>query len=143
MDVNFDMAFKFAMLFEGYKSEDPDDSGGRTIYGISAKSHPQTVAALWGLPKEEALIQAKEFYRTEYWLASGCDTLPWPEDVVVFDAAVNMGISRAMQFKVASKSPFDFLMRRISFYIAISAGKNIKFLRGWIRRVLELYKNIK
>lgn len=138
MIENFDRAFVFAMKFEGYKSDDPDDPGGRTIFGISARFWPSVVAELWDLPKEEAYARAREFYQREYWLASGCDGLPSPDDVFVFDSAVNIGIERAARLYNLARDPFDFLFRRIAFYVQIATGNKLKFLRGWISRVLAL-----
>lgn len=142
MKINYDKAFEFIMRWEGYKSEDPQDPGGRTIFGISARSYPEVVARLWDLPKEEARIFAKEFYRVECWDALGCDGRLWPEDIYLFDTGVNLGIRRAQEILAYSKGPTEFLFRRIDFYVSISAGAKIKFLRGWIRRVVALYEVI-
>lgn len=140
MNESFDQAFAFLMEFEGYKSDDPADAGGRTIFGISARAHPEVVARLWDLPKDEALVQAEAFYKVKYWLPLCCDSMEFPDDVYLFDAGVNMGIGRATELFNASESAFDFLMLRIDFYVSISKGANAKFLRGWLRRVVALYR---
>lgn len=138
MNPRFEIAFAFAMRFEGYKSDDPDDPGGRTIFGISARFWPTVVAELWDLPKEEAYERAKYFYEREYFLASGCYAEKAPFDVYLFDAAVNLGIARAARLRSMSSGPLDFLFRRIEYYVEIATGTKAKFLRGWVRRVLEL-----
>jgi lysozyme family protein len=138
MSGRFEIAFAFAMSFEGYKSDDPDDPGGRTIFGISARFWPRIVAELWDLPKAEAYDRAAKFYEREYWLAAGCDTATRPYDVYLFDAAVNIGLERAARMSSLSSGPDDFLFRRIEHYVFIATGKKAKFLRGWVRRVVEL-----
>jgi lysozyme family protein len=138
MNENLNKAFEFAMRFEGYKSDDPDDPGGRTIFGIAARFWPTVVAALWDLPKDEAYARAREFYKREYWLAAGCDRIKSPDDIFVFDTAVNLGVGRASAMYAISADANDFLFRRIEHYVAISAGTSRKYLRGWVRRVLEL-----
>jgi hypothetical protein len=140
MEVNYDAAFSFVMAHEGYKSDDPDDKGGRTIFGISERTWPAVVAALWDLPQAEALARAHGFYRENYWRPTGCDFKKWPYDLFIFDTAINVGVARANNFYLVSDSPTDYLMRRIEFYVKITLGVNRKYLRGWIKRVVELYR---
>lgn len=135
MNENFNKAFEFAMKFEGYKSDDPHDPGGRTIFGISARSWPAVVAELWDLPKADAYARAREFYEREYWLAAGCDRLSYPNDVLLFDAAVNLGVGRASAMYAVSNDYSDFLFRRINHYVKTA---KTEFLRGLIRRVCDL-----
>jgi len=139
MDINYDKAFEFAMRFEGYKSDDPDDPGDRTIFGISARSHPAIVKELWDLPKAEARARARDFYRETYWREAGCTYREWPDDIRIFDAAINIGTARAVDMRISSSSSTDFLFRRIEYYVRISKGARIKFLRGWINRVVALW----
>lgn len=90
---NFDRAL--AILFEnegGYAGRSPgDDPGGKTIYGISIRSHPDA----WrnGPPTREA---AKAIYRRDYWDAVRGDDLPWPVVLFVVEAAVLSGGRRAV-----------------------------------------------
>jgi hypothetical protein len=49
-------------------------------------------------------------------------------------------VARANNFYLVSDSPTDYLMRRIEFYISITMDVNRKYLRGWIKRVVELYR---
>jgi hypothetical protein len=64
-------------------------------------------------------------------------------DVIVFDTAVNLGVERALQMLNASRSIYDFLFARITYYVVISKDTKIKFLRGWLRRVLTLWDEIR
>lgn len=88
---SFDKAFELVVGVEGGYVNDPKDPGGRTIYGITERDHPD----LWrsGPP---TLAQAKARYRRDYWDAVQCDALPWPLSLFVFDAAVNQGAGAAI-----------------------------------------------
>jgi len=136
MNENYDQAFKFVMKWEGYKSDDPDDPGGRTIFGISARSWPETVEVLWDQPKKIVYAKAKDFYYHEYWLKANCDKIPWPMDIFKFDTAVNLGVHRSNIFEMLAKSPDDFLLLRITRYVQRAKDK---FLRGLLNRVVDLY----
>lgn len=71
-------------------TEDPDDPGGLTKYGISARSHP--TVDIRNLTREAAI----EIYRIEYWQNAACELFPVPLDYYLFDAAVNQGVKRAV-----------------------------------------------
>lgn len=144
MNSNFDKAMDFVLKWEGYKSENPLDTGGRTILGIAEKFHPEVVKRLWDMPRQEAEKEARAFYKAEYWDKCGCDSLCYPNDIIVMDTAVNMGTSKASEIlKKARGGPgyplwVDYLMLRIEFYRNISKNNPV-FLRGWVGRVVNLY----
>lgn len=83
----FDFCFDAVVGHEGGYVNDPADPGGETMYGITRRDHPD----LW-LNGPPTLEMAKSRYYDRYWLAAGCDQLPGPWDLLVFDAAVNQGI---------------------------------------------------
>jgi len=139
MGTDFNKAFEFVIRWEGYKSEDSSDPGGRTIFGISSKSHPQEVREMWNLSKDKALDQAKEIYRVEYWEASGCNLLTEPFDMIVFDTAVNMGVSMAKSFITDSYDWKDYLLLRASWYFA-KRKQYPQFIFGWFNRVFDLWE---
>ena len=88
----FEDCVNFVLAREGGVSNDPDDPGGLTVYGLSSRYHPELFAD--GHPSQEA---AKQVYFKDYWEASGADKLPPPYDFLVFDAAVNQGRFVAVQ----------------------------------------------
>ena len=101
MDV-FSYCFGVVVGEEGGYTADTEDpgnwTGGRvgvgrcagTKYGISAASFPAlTIVAL-------SLAQAQAIYRGRYWDAVRGDALPPPLALLVFDCAVNNGVSRAV-----------------------------------------------
>ena len=88
----FDAAFNYTMPFEGWSActNDPDDPGGLTKYGISKVNHPEVDVA------NLSLEGAKAIYRKHYWnpikgdqIASGRVAIKF------FDMAVNMGVKQA------------------------------------------------
>ena len=103
MDV-FKQAFAFVVGHEGgytAAAADPGNwTGGRcgagecrgTHWGISAAAYPQLdIRAL-------TQAQAGEIYRRDYWDRAGCGRLPPPLALLVFDAAVNNGVGRAVRW---------------------------------------------
>lgn len=122
--------------WEGGFVNDPKDSGGMTKYGISKRAYPNLDIA--NLTKE----QAKEIYKNDYWKASAAHRYNWPMCLAVFDAAVNVGVSRARRW-LALHSDFEsYMRRRESFYerTAQIYPKNRRFLRGWLNRTADLRK---
>ena len=83
---------------EGGWVNDPHDPGGETNLGITravyeAWTHQRGADMHHLTPDDVAPI-----YRVNYWRASGCDLLPVGVDRIVFDTAVNMGVSRAVKY---------------------------------------------
>lgn len=166
MDEDFLRAVEFTLKWEGYKSDDPHDPGGLTIWGLASRYHPEV--KVWaGLPPEESKERAKEVYYHRYWKRFG-EGLPWPLCLFVFDTAVQFWDEAArMLQQLANKYLVDrelkvdgvigpktqeavaelmhthyypmcygYLVRRIA---AHASNPNFKFFgRGWIRRVIEL-----
>lgn len=85
--IDFDRAVTIVLDAEGNGAltNDVYDPGGETKYGIAKASHPTVDIA--ALTREAAIA----IYRVEYWGACGCDLLPWPWALAVFDCAVNQG----------------------------------------------------
>ena len=135
MKKDFDKALKFVLKWEGKYSNDPNDLGGETKYGISKRSYPELDIS------KLTLKQAKEIYYQNYWLKCGCDSLPYPFNICVFDTAVNMGRRRALNFLNAYNDWRDYLLQRLYAYSKFKQAK--LYFRGWANRTLDLYKLIK
>jgi len=135
MEANWTKAIDFVLKWEGGYTHDPLDPGGETNFGISKKSYPDL--DIKNLTKEQAV----EIYKRDYWLATKCDTLPYPLDIIVFDTAVNMGRSRATILKDQTKSWVEYLMERIRVYVGLRVAD--LYLKGWMHRVLDLYDLVK
>ncbi len=125
---------------EGGYVDNPADPGGETKFGISKRFHLDLDI------KNLTEDQAAEIYRREYWEPNGCDALPWPLDMCVFDTAVNMGAHEAAQLLTKARGQVmeggnpswkDFLILRMEAY----AGKRQpRFIDGWINRVVALWR---
>src|ERR1700730_15046728 len=86
---NFRVSLQFTLKWEGGYVNDPADPGGETKWGISKRAYPNLDIA--NLTPD----QASDIYARDYCLAAGCDPLPLPYCTVVFDSAVNHGVSTA------------------------------------------------
>lgn len=135
MEINFEKAIKFVLKWEGGYSNDPNDPGGETNYGISRKSYPNEDI------KNMTLERAKKIYYENYWLNSRCDLIPEPFNIILFDTAVNCGVERAKRFYRVSINWQDYLFLRIEYYTKLKNAKY--FLRGWVNRVIDLYNLIR
>ena len=108
----FETAFQIVIGEEGGLSTDPADPGnwtggarGRgvckgTKYGIAASAHPTLdIPAL-------TLADAQAIYQAAYWSPVLGDELPPPIALLVFDAAVNCGVQRAIHWlQAATRTP--------------------------------------
>ena len=83
--MTFDDAVLYIMKYEGGLSNDPNDAGGTTKYGISKKAFPDIDI------KNLSLNKAKQLYREHYWDKLKLDAFPKTVRLLVFDAAVNQG----------------------------------------------------
>ncbi len=139
MRDNFEKSVAFVLRREGGYVNDPNDPGGETKYGISKRSYPDIdIKAL-------TEKQAKGIYRRDYWDRAGCSVLVWPMCLVHFDACVNLGISRATEIKAKASGWTDYLFLRLEFYSGLAdrrPGSRV-YLRGWINRVLDLWREAK
>ncbi|MEW6388090.1 MAG: glycosyl hydrolase 108 family protein [Thermodesulfobacteriota bacterium] len=108
---NFARCLELVLQYEGTYADDPDDPGGETYKGITRRDHPDWPGwqiidpqkgrddfpeRLESLGALQSLIE--DLYKKLYWSKSGCDRLPGPIDLLVFDTAVNMGPKRAASF---------------------------------------------
>jgi lysozyme family protein len=84
----FEKAFEEVIVVEGGYSNDPYDSGGKTMYGIT-----ESVAKSYGYKgemKNLPLSTAKDIYKKNYW-RSEFDTLSEDIALFLFDMNVNHG----------------------------------------------------
>ncbi|MFA6054037.1 MAG: glycosyl hydrolase 108 family protein [Thermodesulfovibrionales bacterium] len=118
MRTNFDNAMKFVFWAEGYKSEDKNDPGGRTILGYCERDHPKEVALMWDMPRGQAEEYVKPLYYRDYWLPAGCNNLSVNIDIVIMDIAVNQGAGpkRAGAVAQACANWWDALILRSDLY---------------------------
>ena len=87
MNNYFEDAVNKTLELEGFLSNDKNDSGGLTKYGISQKAYPNEDI------KNLTLEKAKFLYKRDYWDANKCgDILDKAIAMQIFDIAVNGGL---------------------------------------------------
>lgn len=140
MDANFKKCIKFIIdKIEGpVATNDPDDPGGFTIYGLASRYNP-------GISKDTTREQAEQIYRAKYWTAE-CRKAEWPLDLVFFDSNINpqndpelsgsgnqelIGLCGPWEHADPFAYAFKFLVRRAGRYARRSSTK---FVRGHVRR---------
>lgn len=89
---NFARCLELVFKHEGGYVNDARDPGGETRYGISKRAYPNEDIA--NLTRE----RAAELYERDYWRLMHGEELPFPLAVSVFDAAVNSGVRRSIQW---------------------------------------------
>lgn len=152
--MNFDQAFDRLIGHEGGYSNHPQDPGGETMWGVTAK-----VARSWGytgamrdLPRDSA----KEIYQALYWNKVRAGELPEAIRFDAFDTAVNSGVSQAVKLlqraagvrddgiigpkTLAAAKSMDpqLLDKRFNGYrlLFMTDLKNwAPFAKGWARRI--------
>jgi lysozyme family protein len=136
---------------EGGYVNDPDDPGGETHFGISARAYP--LLNIRALTYGDAL----KIYRRDYWDPIGLEALPPALGMAVFDGAVNSGPHQAVRLlqdtlgvrgdgtigpdtiRAAMAAPNllpHYLAERAFFYAHLINRE--KYLRGWFRRLFKL-----
>lgn len=149
---NFKMAVNLTLEKEGILSDNKDDAGGLTKYGISQAAYPGLDIA--NLSKEDAI----KIYKRDYWDKAQCLELPYPLDVMVFDTAVNHGVIKAVKIlqeslglkadgivgqqtraaaRTAKNSIYTvFMINRLYAYTSAKSWPTFK--EGWKNRLTKL-----
>ena len=133
---DFRRALAFTLKWEGGYSNYPDDPGEETKWGIAKRYHPEL--DIRNLTAE----QAASIYAAEYWDAVGCDAIPFPECVAVFDTAVNLGVGRVRGWLKDAPDAKAIVQKRVDYYYERVKVKPTmrKYLNGWLNRVNDLKK---
>lgn len=145
---------------EGIYSNDPDDSGGKTIYGISQNSFPSQFAQCYALYKQDpkmALRYAQGFYYSNFYKPIYEQIHDEKVAFKVYDLGINMNPPPAIKIlqravgcvddgifgqitlaAVNSKGCYqDFLTEAEKHYrdIVTAHPEKKKFLNGWLNRL--------
>ncbi len=162
MEINLEIGLDLVFRWEGGYTNDPDDPGGATKWGIALNRIGRTL----GMRKKDiqglTLKDAQDIYVKNYWQSCHCDHLPPGLDVAVFDCSVNQGptrakklLQRALQAKIdgimgpktmeaASDAAGntsvlgDFCVYRALHYSGL--GKFFKYGKGWFRRLFDCHR---
>lgn len=153
--MNFDESFEKLIGHEGGYSNDENDPGGETKFGISKRAYPaENIRNL-------TLDRAKEIYYKDYWGPAGCEAVPEAIRFDLFDTAVNSGVRTAIKLlqravgetddgvlgpltlqALQSMPPTRALARFNGYRLDLLAGSLHwdRFGRGWARRVADNLK---
>jgi lysozyme family protein len=92
MKLSWDNAFNRLMGHEGGYTNDPNDPGGETNWGISKRSYPYL--DIKNLTREDARL----IYHRDFWNMINADKLFDGVAFQLFDFAVNSGINTAIRY---------------------------------------------
>ena len=151
--------FHRLMKYEGGYVNDPDDLGGETKYGISKRAYPDL--DINNLTEVDAMLIFHRDYYLPLNIQSFVDErIAWQ----VFDFGVNAGVRRSAKMiqRIVGAFPdgvigektlekinnysgeyplhIEFKSERLKYYMMLTEKrtKNMKYLKGWIFRALEL-----
>lgn len=159
--ARFDACMPFIFKAEGGYSDNPNDRGGPTNFGITLatlKNYEDNQNLTADDVKKLIPDMAKEIYRTAYWNRMQCGALPAGLDLEVFDFGVNAGPGEAVKAlqkivgvtpdgsigpitlaAVRALNPRDLISRysdaRLAFYKALNQPE---FEQGWTTRVAQI-----
>ena len=112
---------------EGGLVDHPSDPGGVTKYGISQRAYPHL-----DIPNL-TVDEAREIYVRDYITPVMKVVLSERMQAMVSDAAVNHGLTRAIDWYQTYPTLELFLAKRIRFYTSLSTFDT--FGKGWMNRV--------
>lgn len=125
---NFQPCLAFTLKFEGGKSNDPRDPGGRTNQGVTHRTY-DGYRDRSGLPRRDVFLMTSaerdEIYHSGYWKQVTGDSLPRGVDLCVFDFAANSGPARALRMYATAGHG-----RKPAVAIHALCSARLSFLRG-------------
>lgn len=167
----FDSCLAFVLEQEKAYSNLAGDAGGSTRWGVASNFWPDAYDKIAWLEKADKHAEAMQvvaaFYREKFWSPIQGDQLPPPLDLLVFDAAVNLGIGSAVSLlqqsinevngppylvvdgQLGAKTlaavkayPVHLLVykitaERIAYYTSRPRKRRDAFLAGWVNRIAE------
>lgn len=161
MTENFDDALAAVLEHEGGFVNHPKDPGGMTNLGVTKRVWEAWVGKTVSEADMRALTPAivAPMYRKQYWDAVKGDELPSGLDYLMFDFAINAGVSRAIRtmqraigttpdgaigpktMQALRDADPDALIDKFSaekeaFYRSLPTFAT--FGKGWLRRVAEV-----
>lgn len=160
--ANSDPAFEKAMITvfrtEGECSNDPDDAGGYTCYGISQRANPEVDVR--NITRADAERIGYKKYYTAYNIHKLPDNLRGNVFMLGWASGPATAVKKFCKFlKIPERTKIDenivlaatsypgdihndFLDDQQNWYIQVSKkGNNKKFLKGWMNRVQLMREN--
>lgn len=100
MRANWQQSYAWVRGIEGGYVDDPDDPGGETNHGVTHRVY-DAYRERKGLARQSVRLitpaEVESIYRLQYWAPARADDLPPGVDYMVFDFAINSGVSRAVK----------------------------------------------
>lgn len=150
--MTFDEAFDRTVSHEGNYSNNPNDPGGETKFGISKRAYPNLIIKL--LTREDAY----NIYKRDFWDVLAGDSIPDNVIYQLFDFAINSGMQTAIRYfqralgvaddgyfgpiskaAVTKNTESDMIMNlnaeRLDFMTRLSGWSS--FGKGWARRIAQ------
>lgn len=127
---------------EGGYSNDPQDPGGETKYGIAKRSHPDVDI------KNLTLEGAMDLYYKEYWVPNNLESYNLPMGIVLLDSFVQHSPGKVRQFlKAVDIKGGDWrriIEYRREYYLTLIKVRptDIKYKNGWMNRLNNLAKYV-
>lgn len=130
---------------EGGFVNHPRDPGGATKYGITKATYENWLGRRVTLDQMKALtvVQVAPIYKANYWDKVRADELPDGIDLLMFDFAVNAGVSRAVRIaqKVVGVKA-DGVIGPVTLG-AIRDTDPLTFIQEYTDRKLSFYRRLK
>lgn len=118
--MTFEEAVAIVLDLEGGYVNNIHDPGGETNYGICKKYHPDVDI------KNLTRFEAMKIYKKEYWEPMNLDIFPDSMRLILFDCAVNQGLSKAKQFSCNSLGVNNFFKIEESLFSGFTQEEIIK-----------------
>lgn len=152
--ANFEACMRQILKYEGGYSNHPEDPGGVTLEGVIQRvydayrkkkllpSQP-LVPEMRGTPEWTA--ERNEIYRTQYWNAVDGDRLPKGVDLVVFDGAVNSGVSQSIKWlqRALNLEQVDGQMGDVTKAALLTAGDHRKLVSDICARRMAFLQQLR
>lgn len=159
MVTTFEQAISKVLAHEGGYVNDPTDRGGETNYGITIAVARENGYS--GSMKDMPIEVAKDIYKHKYWDKVRAEELPESIRYIVFDTAINMGVTRAVKLLqqcgevdddgifgtktmlgASQVELYQYALQRMYFYCQIVRNNQTqaKFIGGWSNRVMDIVK---
>lgn len=132
--LDFNVAVEQVLVHEGGYSNDPQDPGGETNFGISKNAHPEAWAD-GRVTREEAIA----IYRKDYWDRNRLDEQPADVARVMFDIVVNQGQDGLEDIlEQAGPNPTAERLTELRIERYRRTRNFDRFGRGWLRRAEDV-----
>ena len=142
---NFEKSLQYVLESEGLFTDNPLDSGGATMKGITLDTYRLFKKNTHLTPNDLKNISDADIstiYLNQYWNACRCSELPNGIDYCVFDMAINSGTG--MSVKLLQKSvgtDIDGVLGSIT--LALIKGKDqLGLIRAFSDQKESFYRNV-